>query len=111
MATQTQDESTLAEMGYKQELRRDWSMLHNFGISFSVIVCDSKLFCAYPVIGMHSRINYQKSALIFTVNGSGESSVGMDQIPPLVCKYYEGPPFSVFQSARGNARDSIEPVP
>ncbi|MCJ1381115.1 hypothetical protein MMC17_004224 [Xylographa soralifera] len=34
---QAQDESTLAEIGYKQELNRDWSLLHNFGISFSII--------------------------------------------------------------------------
>jgi hypothetical protein len=26
-------------LGYKQELKRDWSMLHNFGVSFSIIVC------------------------------------------------------------------------
>ena len=35
---QEQDEDRLAELGYKQELRRDWSLLHNFGISFSIIV-------------------------------------------------------------------------
>ena len=35
---QQQDENTLAEIGYKQELNRDWSLLHNFGISFSIIV-------------------------------------------------------------------------
>ncbi|MCJ1391527.1 hypothetical protein MMC18_004391 [Xylographa bjoerkii] len=34
---QQQDENTLAEIGYKQELKRDWSLLHNFGISFSII--------------------------------------------------------------------------
>lgn len=34
----TQDEDRLAELGYRQELRRDWSMLHNFGVSFSIIV-------------------------------------------------------------------------
>lgn len=33
------DEELLAELGYKQELRRDWGLLHNFGISFSIIVC------------------------------------------------------------------------
>lgn len=33
-----QDETRLAELGYKQELRRDWSLLHNFGVSFSIIV-------------------------------------------------------------------------
>ncbi|KAL8669350.1 MAG: hypothetical protein Q9168_006055 [Polycauliona sp. 1 TL-2023] len=33
------DEQKLAEMGYRQDLQRDWSMLHNFGVSFSIIVC------------------------------------------------------------------------
>lgn len=32
------DESRLAELGYKQELNRNWSVLHNFGVSFSIIV-------------------------------------------------------------------------
>lgn len=32
------DEDRLAQLGYKQELRRDWSVLHNFGVSFSIIV-------------------------------------------------------------------------
>jgi hypothetical protein len=31
------DESKLAELGYAQELTRDWSVLHNFGVSFSII--------------------------------------------------------------------------
>ncbi|KAI4137678.1 MAG: hypothetical protein L6R39_007155 [Caloplaca ligustica] len=31
------DEDKLAELGYRQDLRRDWSMLHNFGVSFSII--------------------------------------------------------------------------
>jgi len=34
---ETKDEGTLAEQGYKQELRRDWSLIHNFGVSFSII--------------------------------------------------------------------------
>ena len=33
-----QDEDRLAELGYKQELKRDWSVLHNFGVSFAIIV-------------------------------------------------------------------------
>lgn len=33
-----QDEEELAHYGYKQELRRDWGLMHNFGISFSIIV-------------------------------------------------------------------------
>ncbi|KAF2154174.1 amino acid transporter, partial [Myriangium duriaei CBS 260.36] len=31
------DEGVLAEQGYKQELDRGWSVLHNFGVSFSII--------------------------------------------------------------------------
>jgi hypothetical protein len=34
----TNDEDLLAEFGYKQELKRDWGLMHNFGISFSIIV-------------------------------------------------------------------------
>ena len=36
--TQEQDEVRLAQLGYKQELKRNWSLLHNFGVSFSIIV-------------------------------------------------------------------------
>lgn len=36
--TDIQDESRLAELGYRQDLKRDWTLLHNFGISFSIIV-------------------------------------------------------------------------
>ena len=32
------DEGRLAELGYTQELGREWSLLHNFGASFSIIV-------------------------------------------------------------------------
>lgn len=32
------DEQELAHFGYRQELRRDWGLMHNFGISFSIIV-------------------------------------------------------------------------
>ncbi|KAL8803004.1 MAG: hypothetical protein Q9182_003430 [Xanthomendoza sp. 2 TL-2023] len=35
--TEANDEYKLAEMGYRQDLKRDWSMLHNFGVSFSII--------------------------------------------------------------------------
>ena len=31
------DEKRLAELGYKQELRRKWSGFSNFAISFSII--------------------------------------------------------------------------
>lgn len=36
-----QDENELAQFGYKQELKRDWGLMHNFGISFSIIVCSA----------------------------------------------------------------------
>ena len=32
------DEHRLAELGYRQDLKRDWSLLQNFGVSFSIIV-------------------------------------------------------------------------
>lgn len=31
------DETRLNELGYKQELVRSWSLMHNFGVSFSII--------------------------------------------------------------------------
>ena len=37
-----QDEGRLAELGYTQELRREWSLLHNFGASFSIIVSQNR---------------------------------------------------------------------
>lgn len=40
------DEDRLAELGYKQDLRRDWSMLHNFGVSFSIIVSPRNSFAS-----------------------------------------------------------------
>ena len=40
-----EDENRLAELGYKQELTRNWSLLHNFGVSFSIIVS------TFPLVG------------------------------------------------------------
>ena len=39
-----QDEGRLAELGYTQELSREWSLLHNFGASFSIIVRNMRAF-------------------------------------------------------------------
>jgi amino acid transporter len=36
-AVQAADEDRLAQFGYKQELKRDWGLAHNFGVSFSII--------------------------------------------------------------------------
>ena len=46
-SVQAMDESRLAELGYKQELERDWSVMHNFGVSFSIIVRSCSLFEIY----------------------------------------------------------------
>ena len=43
------DEDRLAELGYKQELTRNWSLMHNFGVSFSIIVrLEPYLFLTNP---------------------------------------------------------------
>ena len=41
------DEEELAEFGYKQELKRDWGLTHNFGISFSIIVSSVFYFFSF----------------------------------------------------------------
>jgi adenylate kinase len=45
------DENRLAQFGYKQELKRDWGLAHNFGVSFSIIV----RFTAYAT---HHQISF-----------------------------------------------------
>lgn len=37
------DEDVVGGFGIEQELRRDWGLMHNFGISFSIIVSSSSL--------------------------------------------------------------------
>lgn len=49
------DEEVLAEFGYKQELRRDWGLTHNFGISFSIIVSSSSPAQAFLDLANYSR--------------------------------------------------------
>src|SRR5277367_3951317 len=41
------DEQRLAELGYKQELRRGWSSFSNFAISFSIISVLAGCFTSY----------------------------------------------------------------
>jgi amino acid transporter len=43
----TSDEQRLAELGYKQELRRGWSSFANFAISFSIISVLAGCFTTY----------------------------------------------------------------
>jgi amino acid transporter len=45
--TLTADEQRLAELGYKQELRRGWSSFSNFAISFSIISVLAGCFTSY----------------------------------------------------------------
>ena len=44
------DENRLAQFGYKQELKRDWGLAHNFGISFSIIVSPLPLVFCLPML-------------------------------------------------------------
>jgi hypothetical protein len=92
MATQTQDEDTLAQIGYKQELNRDWSMLHNFGISFSVIVCGldievgvrfvQRSFIYKPLLQFLRRLAFlpsfrsQQEMLVFDLLGFHHGALG-----------------------------------
>lgn len=45
--TLSEDERRLAELGYKQELRRGWSSFSNFAISFSIISVLAGCFTTY----------------------------------------------------------------
>src|ERR1700730_3794640 len=45
--TLTTDEQRLAELGYKQELKRGWSSFSNFAISFSIICILAGCFTTY----------------------------------------------------------------
>jgi amino acid transporter len=45
--TMSRDEQRLAELGYKQELRRGWSGFSNFAISFSIISVLAGCFTTY----------------------------------------------------------------
>src|SRR5277367_270694 len=45
--TLTADEQRLAELGYKQELKRGWSGFSNFAISFSIICILAGCFTTY----------------------------------------------------------------
>ncbi|HSZ12800.1 MAG TPA: hypothetical protein VK790_02055 [Solirubrobacteraceae bacterium] len=45
--TLSADEQRLAELGYKQELKRGWSGFSNFAISFSIISVLAGCFTTY----------------------------------------------------------------
>src|SRR5436305_4235567 len=45
--TLSSDEERLAELGYKQELKRGWSGFSNFAISFSIISILAGCFTTY----------------------------------------------------------------
>jgi amino acid transporter len=45
--TLSSDEQTLADLGYKQELKRGWSSFSNFAISFSIISVLAGCFTSY----------------------------------------------------------------
>ncbi|KAL9033718.1 MAG: hypothetical protein Q9180_005798 [Flavoplaca navasiana] len=69
------DEHKLAEMGYRQDLKRDWSMLHNFGVSFSIIVSPRTQPRAYPPTRFPMTVNRLFQYGLNT-GGPGVMSVG-----------------------------------
>lgn len=66
--TNADDENHLAQMGYTPQLVRDWGLLHNFGASFSIIVC------SYPIVS-----NQRRPLLTF----SRVPSPGLPRMPPM----------------------------
>ena len=74
------DEGVLAEQGYKQELNRDWSLLHNFGVSFSIISVITGVSTLRTAGGPPSSIcqatNLRAVQFGLTTGGPGVVSVG-----------------------------------
>ena len=68
MRSQSRDEGRLAELGYKQELKREWTLLHNFGVSFSIIVRVHGPFST-PCPVSHREVSHRSRF----VNGSGSA--------------------------------------
>ncbi len=63
------DESRLAQFGYKQELKRDWGLAHNFGVSFSIIVRSSVVSMAETVnANCSGRVSSLASPLSFPMD-------------------------------------------
>ena len=51
------DEEELANFGYKQELKRDWGLMHNFGISFSIIVGCAEVYGQRNMLISHRSLS------------------------------------------------------
>ena len=51
------DEEELGQFGYKQELKRDWGLLHNFGISFSIIVSCAEAYDQRTVLISYTSLS------------------------------------------------------
>lgn len=70
------DAQRLAEIGYKQDLRRDWSLLHSFGISFSIIRCAAspRLGMGAVLIGHCSKRHYRYHDVRATIWSRGSKS-------------------------------------
>ncbi|KAI4088956.1 MAG: hypothetical protein LQ344_005707 [Seirophora lacunosa] len=73
---QATDEDKLAELGYKQDLNRDWSMLHNFGVSFSIISV---------ITGLTTLFQYG-----LNTGGPGVMSVGW-----IVVSFFSAPTYNI----------------
>ncbi|KAL8742294.1 MAG: hypothetical protein Q9184_008278 [Pyrenodesmia sp. 2 TL-2023] len=81
--SKTEDEGKLAELGYTQELRRDWGLLHNFGASFSIIRSSSgpawqRLFQPY-----RRQVDRTSGPICSQLKDKAHSSLGLLDGEPL----------------------------
>ena len=101
------DEQTLAELGYKQELNRSWSGFSNFAISFSIISILAGCFTTFYVgveqrrpdrdlvgladhLGLHPLIGFCMSELVSAYPTSGGIYWWASKLGGVKAGYYTG---------------------
>ena len=78
--SENSDNALLASLGYKQELKRDFSVLQIFGISFSIIGVLPSIACAYfscqsRLANTHPALCRFSSVLIYAIPNGGTSAM------------------------------------
>ncbi|KAF1981878.1 APA family basic amino acid/polyamine antiporter [Aulographum hederae CBS 113979] len=73
-AVDVKDEARLAQLGYKQELKRDWSVLHNFGVSFSIISVVTGITTLFRSV--FALLDFQHHVYGLNTGGPGVMTVG-----------------------------------
>lgn len=69
------DEDRLAQFGYKQELKRDWGLAHNFGVSFSIIVSDQDFILGGELTSKQSVITGITTLFSYGLNTGGPAGM------------------------------------